>query len=151
MKTSFLNPTKLKGLFLTAIVIVMALNANAQTPVFDSLKTTAKAQQKNILLYFSGSDWCAPCIRFKKNFIEQDSFKAFSKDKLFLLNVDFPRKKANKPSKDVMKENEKLADTYNSQGSFPAILLLDAKGKIIKKWTGLPQVSLDEFITALRN
>ncbi len=103
------------------------------------------------MLYFSGSDWCGPCIKFKKNFIEQPEFVEFSNENLLLLNADFPRKKVNQLSKEAIKENEMLAEKYNPKGLFPYVLLLDEEGNVIKKWESLPKESLTEFIENLKD
>lgn len=131
------------------LALITSFSLSAQTIQFDSLRTEANIQQKEILLYFSGSDWCGPCIRFKRDFISTPNFSAFAEDNLLLYNVDFPRKRANQPSKAIVKNNEVLADKYNPRGTFPLILLLDAEGKILKKWEYLPQESLEEFIENL--
>ena len=62
-----------------------------------------------------------------------------------LVNADFPRLKKNILSKEQQKQNEALADTYNSNGAFPLTLLLNADGKVLKKWDGLPTSSPEEF------
>jgi thioredoxin-related protein len=53
-------------------------------------------------------------------------------------------------SKELTKENEDLADKYNSKGAFPLILLLDTDGKILKEWDGFPKETVEEFISKLK-
>jgi thioredoxin-related protein len=36
---------------------------------YDAALTQAEKQDKNVLLYFTGSDWCAQCKMLKKRFI----------------------------------------------------------------------------------
>ena len=62
-----------------------------------------------------------------------------------LVNADFPRMKKNMLSKDQQQKNDALADAYNSDGVFPLTLLLNADGKIIKKWEGFPSSTAEEF------
>lgn len=140
-----------KYLLLVFLTLVVSISANAQTNTIDSLKSVSQKEHKKILLYFSGSDWCGPCIKFKKNFIEQPEFVEFSTESLLLLNADFPRKKANQLSKEAIKENEMLAEKYNPKGLFPYVLLLDEEGNVIKKWESLPKESLTEFIENLKD
>jgi thioredoxin-related protein len=121
-----------------------------QLNLFADAKEKAKAENKNILLYFSGSDWCAPCIKFKKNFINNEDFKTVSDAKLIIYNADFPRLKAHKLAKEKTTDNGKLADIYNKSGYFPMILLLDANGKIVKKWEGYPPETPQEFIKIIQ-
>jgi thioredoxin-related protein len=110
----------------------------------------AQKENKKILLYFSGSDWCAPCVKFKKQFIYTDQFKSFAEENLIVYNADFPRLKKNQLPPDTVKENESLADKYNNKGLFPLILLLNNDGTILKKWEHLPTESLDTFISEIK-
>jgi len=51
-------------------------------------KTTAQQEHKLILLNFSGSDWCAPCIKMKKEVFESAAFLAKADQRLVLLRAD---------------------------------------------------------------
>ena len=112
---------------------------------FEKAKQTALSENKFILLNFSGSDWCGPCIRLHKEIFESTVFEKYASESLVLLNADFPRLKKNQLSKEQQKKNDLLAETYNQEGSFPLTLLLNAEGKILKKWDGLPKGSPEEF------
>ncbi len=103
-----------------------------------------------ILINFSGSDWCGPCIRLHNEIFESTSFKIFADSNLVLINADFPRLKKNQLSKDQQKKNDKLADTYNPQGSFPYTVLLTAEGKVIKAWDGFPDLTAEQFTGQLK-
>ncbi len=118
---------------------------------FEQAQQKALAENKFILLNFSGSDWCIPCIRIKKEIFETESFKSFADNNLVLVNADFPRLKKNQLSKDQQQKNNKLADRYNSQGSFPLTLLLSADGKIVKQWEGFPEISTEQFLVQIKN
>ena len=118
---------------------------------FDAAKVSASEQGKYILLNFSGSDWCAPCIKLKKEVFESDAFSEIAERRLVLLRADFPRSKKNQLSKEQTKHNETLADKYNPNGKFPLTLLLDDKGKIIKEWDGYAYGSQDKFIADLKS
>ncbi|MDQ5928944.1 MAG: hypothetical protein QG594_722 [Bacteroidota bacterium] len=132
------------------ILISLSYFVNAQNHLFDALVKNAQQENKKVLLYFSGSDWCAPCMKFKKTYINSVDFQEFSKNNLMLFNADFPRKKANQLNFEQTKENEALAEKYNSKGIFPYIVLLDGNGKILKKWESLPIETVLEFITQLK-
>ncbi|MBP8115870.1 MAG: thioredoxin family protein [Chitinophagaceae bacterium] len=118
---------------------------------FEQAKKKAETEHKYILLNFSGSDWCGPCIRLTKDVFESASFVTFSSGSLVLVNADFPRLKKNQLSKEQQKKNDKLADKYNSQGVFPLTLLLNEKGKIIKSWEGNPGLSTEQFISQIKS
>lgn len=112
----------------------------------DAAKKQAQQENKMILLNFSGSDWCGPCIRLHKEIFNSETFAAYAKDRLVLLNADFPRLKKNQLAKSRQLQNNKLADEYNAGGAFPLTLLLDANGKIIKRWEGLPNETPEAFV-----
>ena len=106
---------------------------------------SAKEEHKFIILNFSGSDWCGPCIRLHKEIFDSEIFSKYANDHLVLLNADFPRAKKNQLSKEQQKKNDNVADIYNKDGVFPLTLLLNSEGKVLKKWEGFPKESADEF------
>lgn len=117
---------------------------------FEQAKNEAQKENKHILVNFSGSDWCVPCIKMKKEIFESDVFKNYAAENLVLINANFPRLKKNKLDKKQIKKNEELAEKYNKNGIFPLTILLDAEGNVIKKWEGLPKQSAEEFTTDIR-
>lgn len=117
----------------------------------DSAKKTAKEKNQLILLNFSGSDWCAPCILTKREYFESESFIKMAKDNLVLVNADFPRRKKNQLSAEQTKKNEALAEKYNKEGNFPYTLLLDADGKVIKSWIGKPEAPVEKWVDEIKS
>ncbi|MES2004518.1 MAG: thioredoxin family protein [Bacteroidota bacterium] len=118
---------------------------------FDKALQTAKSEHKYVLLNFSGSDWCGPCIKLHNDFFGTEAFRNFAESRLALVNADFPRQKRNQLSKDLQKQNNHLADLYNANGSFPLTVLLNAEGKVLRAWEGVPKESADEFIDEIKN
>ncbi|MDI1255563.1 MAG: thioredoxin family protein [Flavobacterium sp.] len=119
-------------------------------PDFENAKKTAKENHKLILLNFSGSDWCGPCILFRRDYLESENFTQMANNNLVLVNADFPRKKKNIGTSEVVKRNEALAEIYNKDGSFPLTLLLDADGKVLKTWHGVPEVTVAEWTASVK-
>lgn len=111
----------------------------------DEAKQIAQKEHKFILLNFSGSDWCGPCIRMHKEIFASEPFINLAATRLVLVNADFPRLKKNQLSRMQQDINNGLADRYNVQGKFPYTLLLDADGKILKDWDGFPNVRPEIF------
>ncbi len=70
---------------------------------------------------------------------------------LILVNADFPRNKKNQLSSEQQKINDATADKYNAKGIFPYTLLLNADGKILGTWEGLPNETTEDFIQEIRN
>lgn len=94
---------------------------------FAAAKKEATESKKDLLVDFTGSDWCGVCIVLNKEVFSQEPFKAGVKDSFVLVEVDFPKDKS-KLSEDTIKQNEELMQKYSIQ-SFPQIVLCDADGK----------------------
>ncbi len=107
-------------------------------------QSEAKETNKLILLNFSGSDWCGPCIKLKKDIFESEKFNAFAEKKLILLRADFPRLKKNQLDKTQTAKNEEMAEKYNQEGKFPLTVLIDSKGNVLKSWDGYPSGTTPE-------
>jgi thioredoxin-related protein len=118
---------------------------------FRKAKEKAKEENKYILLNFSGSDWCTPCIRTKREIFDKEPFSRFADSNLVLVNADFPRLRRNELTKAQTKENEALAEQYNKEGAFPLTVLLDANGMVVKEWKGYPNVSPENFVDQIRS
>ncbi len=141
----------MKTIFTAIFLALFSVLANAQTR-FEKAKKTASEQNELILLNFSGSDWCIPCIKLHKNIIETETFKQLSADHILqYVNADFPRSKKYQPSAEIKKENAALADLYNPKGIFPYTILLNSEGKVIKTWEGLPVEDATAFSNEVRS
>jgi thioredoxin-related protein len=114
-------------------------------------KTIAQKEHRHILLSFSGSDWCGPCILLRKEVFDDAAFLAFADTTLVLVNADFPRSKKNQLSREQQQSNDRLADEYNAQGQFPLTLLLDPDGKVIRTWEGNPGLKPALFRLQVKN
>lgn len=139
------------ALFILLLSVTSNLKANDWETDFAKAQAAAAANGKMILLSFSGSDWCQPCIKMKKQIFDSDAFKAFADEKLILVKADFPRTKKNKLPAAQTKANGALAAKYNKKGSFPFTVLLDAKGNIIKSWDGMPKDDAAKFVAQIKN
>ncbi len=91
---------------------------------FETAKAKAAAQNKHLLLLFTGSDWCPYCITMEKQILGKPEFlKAIQKD-FVLTKFDFPRYK--KLPQNIQQQNERVqedfAQHYGFQG-YPTIYL----------------------------
>lgn len=120
-------------------------------PDFEKAKEIAKEKNELILLNFSGSDWCGPCMRMRKEIFDNEAFAQVAENSLVMVNADFPRNKKNQLDKNIQKQNESLADKYNADGKFPFTLLLDADGNVIKAWDGLPAETAADFTAQIKS
>lgn len=116
--------------------------------VDDALKQ-AEQTHKLVLINFSGSDWCGPCIRLRKEILETETFENYATDHLVLVRADFPRDKKHQLPKTQVQLNEAMAERYNPEGKFPYTVLVDEKGKVVKAWDGLPNENSTEFVQDL--
>lgn len=112
----------------------------------EKAKKEAATNGKMIVLNFSGSDWCVPCIKMKKEIFSNQAFMDYADANLVLVRADFPRLKKNKLSKEQTKANDALAAKYNKKGLFPFTILLNAKGEVVKTWDGMPKSTPEDFV-----
>lgn len=139
-----------KILFVLLFFITTAGYSQEWKHNLEEAKKEAAEQNKEILLVFSGSDWCGPCIKLDKNVWQSDAFKAESQKKWVLIKADFPKKKADLLSPELTANNEKLAEKYDKEGDFPLVVLLDKTGKVIGK-KGYVNISAEDYIMAIHS
>jgi thioredoxin-related protein len=101
-----------------------ALGAEGWLTDFEAAKKQAAAEKKDILVDFTGSDWCGWCIKLDKEVFSTPAFKA-QKD-FVLVSLDFPRRK--EIPADQKAKNEALMRQWGVQG-FPTIILTNASGQ----------------------
>lgn len=136
---------------LTTLLFLISFSvANAQVWNTDitTAKKTAQEQNRKIILVFQGSDWCGPCIKLEKEIWSSEEFKRYAKEQFVLLKADFPKKKANKLSKEQQTKNDLLAEKYNQNGYFPLVVVLDKTGKVLGT-TGYKNITPAEYIKLL--
>lgn len=100
----------------------------------DEAKAESIASKKPILLYFTGSDWCAPCKMLKKDFFYTEEFEEKA-EKFVLVMIDMPRR-TDIITEEQKKKNEKVVSKYNSSGGYPNLVALNDKLNIIGELSG---------------
>ena len=131
-------------------MMFFAVSATKWEPDFSTAMKKAKDNHQLVLLNFSGSDWCIPCIRMKKDIFENKEFAEFSDNRIVLYNADFPRKKKNELAPAIRQKNDSLAAVYNPEGKFPFTVLLSEEGKILQRWEGYPEGGLSAFMNDIK-
>ena len=138
---------------LTLIFIIgqftFAMSQNWETDFKNALKT-AQDSNKTIILVFSGSDWCTPCMKLEKEIWDTETFQKYAKDHFVMLRADFPRKKANKLPKEQEEKNAQLAEKYNPNGYFPSVVIIDKNQKVLGS-TGYKKLTPEEYIEHLNS
>ena len=87
----------------------------------------AKADNKCLLLDFTGSDWCGYCKMLDKEVFATPQFKEWAKKYVELVEVDFPHSTPLSPQ--VKAQNSGLAQKYPVHG-YPTIVILEPDGKV---------------------
>jgi len=112
---------------------------------FEAAKSQAAAEHKDLLIDFTGSDWCVWCQKLDKEVFSQDAF-AKVKEKYVLVQLDYPRDKT-KLSGFLQTQNEGLMKTYPIKG-YPTVLLCDATGAPYAM-NGYEEGGPDKYVTHL--
>ena len=126
-------------LIVTFLLLSVAVHAQSESTLtwhtnLEEAQDIAKKDGKVVLLYFTGSDWCAPCKMLKEDFWHSDRFAQMA-DQFVLVELDEPRRvDIITPEQRVY--NRKLGREYNQKGSFPNIVALDKRGRVIDEISG---------------
>ncbi|MFK7970902.1 MAG: thioredoxin family protein [Bacteroidia bacterium] len=101
----------------------------------DTAKTQANTSRKPILVLFTGSDWCAPCMQLEREVLSKKAFQDYAKKNLVLVKMDFPRRSP-EPSIEMQVHRDTVATKYlGERQSVPTVFLLNDDGSIIAKTT----------------
>jgi thioredoxin-related protein len=133
------------------LMLSFLMNGSLWANNFEQALKQAQKENKFILLNFSGSDWCGPCIRMHKEILENEVFQKYANVHLIYVNADFPRLKKHQLTQEQQKENDELAEKYNPTGIFPYTLLLNNNGKVISTWNGFYENGADSFTAEVKN
>ena len=99
----------------------------------EAAKAKAAAENKAVLIDFTGSDWCGWCIRLRKQVLDTPAFESYAKDKFVLLEVDLPRNP--KFDATLRARNEQISRQYRVEG-FPTILVITPQGDLAGGFSG---------------
>ncbi len=109
----------------------------------DAAIELAKKENKSVMLEFTGSDWCPPCIMMKKKVFSKDEFVTAASKNFVLVHLDFP-----KGDPDLAKKNEPFAKKYEIEG-FPTVILLNSEGKEYDRFFASAYPEVDAFLAHL--
>lgn len=119
---------------LAAVFTVQAAAAEGWMSDWAKAKAAATESKRDLLVNFTGSDWCGWCIKLKEEVFSKPEFTPVSKDFVFV-ELDFPRK--SKLSEETQKQNDALQKEFAVRG-FPTIMLCDASGRPYARTGYLP-------------
>lgn len=78
----------------------------------------AEKENKTLMLFFTGSDWCGWCIRLQNEVLKTPDFEKWAKDKVVLVELDFPRKTPQ--DKNIQIQNYQMQKMFNVRG-YPTV------------------------------
>lgn len=130
------------SLIVLSAAFAVTASAASMTDYSAALELAAK-ENRPVLLEFTGSDWCPPCMMMKKQVLSQEAFTSFADDKLVFVELDFPR--AKKQDAALVKQNQELEAKFGVQG-YPTFILLDSAGKELGRTIGFMPGGPDAFI-----
>lgn len=118
------------------VALLAVSSANATGLWLDNYQNAldqAKIERKPVLLDFTGSDWCGWCMKLDRETFSTPQFKAFAKQRLILVTVDFPKRKPLSPDRQL--QNTQLSEQFGVQ-AFPTLVLLDSDGTEMADYSG---------------
>ncbi len=138
----------LLSIFIAATALVST--AFAQESIwmtdFEAARERAEKENKPILMNFTGSDFCPPCIMLAREVFDTPEFKAYAEENLILMEVDFPKTKPQ--PQELKRQNEQLASALQVQG-FPSLYLVTHDLKVITPRLGYYPEGADVWIEGL--
>jgi thioredoxin-related protein len=96
---------------------------------YDKALAAAKAENKDLLVDFSGSDWCGWCIKLHEEVFAHESFTNGARKGFVLCVLDFPRGEEAKAKVPNPKRNQELSQQHGVRG-FPTVLLMSSEGEV---------------------
>jgi thioredoxin-related protein len=125
IKKSFLVAQLLAAVFLS--IIASSSFAGTLDDGFmsdaDAAVAKAKKEGKDIMLLFTGSDWCPPCKKLESEVFSKDEFAAGVSEKFVLVKFDFLRTVEMPP--ELAAQNTRWSEKY-SVDAFPTVVMVDA-------------------------
>jgi thioredoxin-related protein len=142
--------TVLGSLALLACASPFALALGNESPWvadYDQAVELAKAQNKDLLVDFTGSDWCGWCIKLDNEVFEHQAFLDAAQAQFILVKLDFPRGEEVKAKVPNPERNAELRDAHGVRG-FPTILLLSSAGEAFAS-TGYREGGPEKYVEHL--
>jgi len=116
------------------------------TTDFAAAKAEAAKSGKDLLLNFTGSDWCIWCKRLKAEVFDEEAFQTEEPQHFVLVTLDYPQDKSGQSEAEI-EQNEKLSGEFGVRG-FPTIYLCDAQGRPYAQ-TGYQEGGAENYVSHL--
>lgn len=103
--------------FLISGLVAQAQELNWHTDMAKATEASLK-ENKPLLLFFTGSDWCGWCIKLQKDVLKTNEFATWATQNVILVELDFPKSKPQ--DQNIKMQNQQLAQTFGIQG-YPTV------------------------------
>jgi len=136
----------LRNVFFAIACIAGVSPALAEGPWLTSIEeglAKAKKENKLVMVEFTGSDWCPPCMMMDKEVFSKEEFLVEAQKHYVLVKMDAPKKdpELRKATQELMKKLKVSA--------YPTILLYNAEGEEFTRFPGTQNRTVESFIKHL--
>ena len=127
-----LKKNSMKTIALLSIIFLTSLQLFAQKAAKEDIVwhtdlnkaiELSKKENKPMMLFFTGSDWCGWCVKLKKEVFSQSEFKQWAQDNVILVEVDFPKYTAQ--PEELKTQNRMLQQQFVVRG-YPTCFFVNA-------------------------
>lgn len=121
---------KLFSLFAATSCLVAPVFATAEWHTdYDEAREKALAEDKSLLIFFTGSDWCGWCASLRREVLDTPEFLQFASERFVLLEIDLPND-TSRISADTLLQNRDLVARYNIT-MFPTLIATSPDGVLL--------------------
>ena len=132
--------------FAMLLTITSATAANSDwTTDINAAFAKAKKENKNVLVEFTGSDWCAPCKMMRNRVFSKKEFTQQATKGFVLVELDFPQN-----NRALAEKNGPYAEKFKVAG-FPTVILFKSNGQEYSRINASAYPSVDKFLAYLRS
>ncbi|WP_223551103.1 thioredoxin family protein [Aestuariivivens sp. NBU2969] len=145
-------PTIVLTIFVNTLVVAQELTWHTDMTKASEI---AIKENKPVMMFFTGSDWCGWCKRLQKEVFETLDFQTWAKDNVVLMELDFPRRTALDQATKV--QNYQLQQIFKVSG-YPTVFFVNPEKKPDGKMnlnslgrTGYVRGGAQEWLTVANN
>ena len=121
-----------KNIFLAsaaAAIVAPAFASVEWMTDFEAAKAKSVAENKPMLIDFTGSDWCTWCIKLKQDVLSKTEFEQYIADKFIPVEVDVPQNAAKVGGEEQLEKNRQICEEYGVEG-FPTVMVVTPEGGV---------------------
>lgn len=109
-------------------------SVSADPVPYEAAMSQAAEGGQVVLLEFTGSDWCPPCIALENEVLSQSAFARAIEERALLVKLDFPRDRTKLPEAE-RRRNFQLQERYGVQ-AYPTVVIVNAEGEELAREVG---------------